>query len=104
MSLLTHPKFQQDALPAARQDTCESVQMECGRLIHAAIISKNFRQSLLANPVKCVETGYCGEKFFFTREEKARIKQIRAATLEDFANQLVQVVESEAVPNLAYVQ
>ncbi len=103
MSLLTHPKFHQEPLPL-RQETCESVQLECSRLIHAAIISKNFRQMLLQNPVKSVETGYCGEKFYFTREEKARIKLIRAATLEEFASQLVQVIEFEPVPSLEYVQ
>lgn len=104
MSLLTHPKYQEAPQPTARQDAYESVQMECGRLIHAAIVSKTFRQLLLANPVKSVETGYCGEKFFFTREEKARIKLIRATSLEDFASQLTQVIEFEPVPNLAYVQ
>jgi hypothetical protein len=96
--------YQQEVAPAARQDLYESVQMECGRLIHAAIISKSFRQMLLTNPVRSVETGYCGEKFFFTREEKMRIKMIQAATLEEFACQLMQVVDAEAIPNLAYVQ
>lgn len=104
MSLLTHPKFHEAPLPTAAQDTYESVQMECGRLIHAALISKSFRKQLLENPVKSVEAGYCGEKFFFTREEKARIKLIHATTLEDFASQLTQVIEFEPVPNLAFVQ
>lgn len=104
MSLLTHPKYQSETLSTFKPELNGSIQMECGRLIHAAIISKSFRRMLLDNPVKSVETGYCGEKFYFTREEKARIKLIQAASLEEFASQLMVAVESDVVPNLVYAQ
>jgi hypothetical protein len=75
------------------QDPNESVAMECGRLIHAAVISKRFLSSLLADPIKSIEAGFCGETFAFTREEKQQIKRIHASSLADFSNQLILAVE-----------
>lgn len=71
----------------------ESVMMECARLIHAAVISRRFLNTLLTNPIQSIEEGYCGEKFAFTHEEKQQIKLIRANTLAEFSTQLVQVIE-----------
>lgn len=76
------------------QDPYESVMMECGRLIHAAVISRHFQSMLLADPVKSIEAGFCGEKFSFTRQEKEQIRQIRATTLAEFSNQLMQVLRT----------
>jgi hypothetical protein len=81
-----------------RSDPFESVKMECGQLIHAAIINKGFRDMLLANPSKSIDAGFCGEKFSFSREEKERISTIRVKTLEEFATQLMSVVEMPVVP------
>lgn len=89
-------------------DPNEFVRMECGRLIHAAVINKRFMDMLLKNPVKSIEIGYCGEKFFFTHEEKLRIQGIRASNLADFSNQLLQAMEFPAsipaMPEMAYLQ
>ena len=74
-------------------DPHESVLMECGRLIHAAVISKRFLNTLLTNPIKSIEDGFCGEKFSFTREEKQQIKQIHASSLAEFSNLLIQAVK-----------
>lgn len=76
------------------QDPNESVVMECGRLIHAAVISKRFLSALLTDPLKSIEAGFCGETFAFTREEKQQIKHIHASSLADFSNQLIQAVEN----------
>ncbi len=93
MALLNKVEFNELTFPKMCQDPNESVQMECGRLIHAAVISRRFLERLLTNPVKSIEEGFCGEKFSFTREEKQRIKLIRAKTLKDFSIQLTQAVE-----------
>jgi hypothetical protein len=70
--------------------------MECGRLIHAAVISRRFQKLLLTNPIKTIEEGYCGEKFAFTQAEKQRIRHIRASNLAEFSSQLMQTIESSA--------
>ena len=93
MTLLNRSEFMDTNYPMPCGETNETVKMECGRLIHAAIINRRFRETLLTNPVKSIEDGYCGEKFAFTREEKQRIKAIRASTLADFSSQLMQVIE-----------
>jgi ribosomal protein S2 len=86
-------------LPKLYQDPNEPVRMECERLIHAAVINRRFLNGLLTNPIKTIDDGFCGEKFAFTREEKQRIKHIRARNLADFSNQLMQVVEySTCIP------
>lgn len=108
MSLLTQIENNETNLAYLHQDSNESFQMECGRLINAAIISRRFKDSLLTNPVQSIEDGYCGEKFAFTLEEKRQIQSIRASSLADFSNQLLQVIESPfsmpAVSEMAYIQ
>jgi len=108
MTLLNQVEYVELSFPKMQPDPNESMRMECGRLIHAAVINKRFLDRLLTNPVQSIEDGYCGEKFAFTREEKQRIKHIRASSLADFANQLLQVVELPvsvpAVSEMAYVQ
>lgn len=59
---------------------------------------------LLANPVKSIETGYSGEYFSFSHEEKERIRHIQARSLEEFALQLVQVVEKPIISEMAYIR
>lgn len=104
MSLLTHHQINDEAHYMVHREHNDNAQLECARLIHAAIVSRSFRERLLANPVKSVEAGYCGEKFFFTREEKSRLKLIQARSLDEFAKQLTQVIESEVIPQMAFAQ
>ena len=99
MSFLNQIEHFEPILPKMYQDPPEPVRVECERLIHAAVISRRFLDGLLTNPVKTIDEGFCGEKFAFTREEKQRIKLIRARSLADFTNQLVNAVEySTRVP------
>ncbi len=58
------------------------------RLITAAVINQEFRQLLLSNPEKAINTGYNGEKFSLERAEKELILSIRATSLADFAVKL----------------
>lgn len=62
---------------------------EISRLLSAAVINQNFCKLLLTNPEAAVSAGYLGEPFVLPQAEKARIASIRAATLADFASQLM---------------
>lgn len=105
MTLLSRPQNHTSPRKSlVERNPDDAVKWECGRLIHAAVINKRFREMLLANPVKSIETGFSGEYFSFTREEKERIRHIRAKSLEDFAAQLMQVVEKPVVSELAYLR
>jgi hypothetical protein len=66
---------------------------EYSRILTAAVINLQFRQLLLSNPGKAIDSGYGGEMFYLAREEKKRVAAIRATSLADFASQLTQVLE-----------
>ncbi len=68
-------------------------QQEYSRILTAAVINLQFRQLLLTNPGKAIETGYGGEMFSLAREEKRRVSEIRATSLADFASQLSQALD-----------
>jgi hypothetical protein len=73
------------------RDPQSNVNDEFGRLIHAAVISHRFCEMLLANPLRSIEKGYCGESFYFPREYKERIQSIDAKSLEEFSKQVMQI-------------
>ena len=62
---------------------------EYSRLIAAAVVSEQFRQRLLQNPGQALTLGYRDEKFNLPKEERARVVSIRASSLSDFAQQLL---------------
>ena len=64
------------------------------RLIAAAVINQGFRQTLLTNPALAMQ-GYGNERFGFTSTEREMILKIRASTLEEFADQVQQLVHKE---------
>jgi hypothetical protein len=68
-------------------------QREYSRILTAAVINMQFRQLLLTNPGKAIETGYGGEMFSLAWEEKRRVSEIRATSLADFASQLSQALD-----------
>jgi len=68
-------------------------QQEYSRILTAAVINLQFRQLLLSNPGKAIDSGYGGESFQLAREEKKRVAAIRATTLADFASQLRQALD-----------
>ncbi len=63
--------------------------LELSRLLSAALVSREFCEMLLSNPSQALDSGFKGEKFYFSRWERARILEIRAENLRDFALQLV---------------
>ena len=69
------------------------MHQEYSRILTAAVINLQFRQLLLTNPAKAIDSGYGGETFALAREEKKRVAEIRATSLADFASQLSQVLD-----------
>lgn len=65
-------------------------QKEYSRLLTAAVVNERFRNLLLADPDSALRVGYCGETFHFSPEEHQRVISIRAASLSEFARQLME--------------
>ena len=64
------------------------------RLFAAAIVSDQFRKTLLREPEKALANGYLGQTFPLTDQEKKIIKTIRAENLSDFAQQVNQALKT----------
>jgi hypothetical protein len=58
------------------------------RLFAAAVVSDQFRATLLSKPDEALANGYLGQAFLLTDQEKTLIKSIRADTLTDFAQKV----------------
>lgn len=97
MTFLNQVDYLDTRTPLISQDPNESILMECGRLIHAAIINKPFLNKLLTDPLKSIEEGFFGEKFVFSYEEKQKINLIQANSLSEFSKQLLQVIECACI-------
>lgn len=63
---------------------------ELCRLISAAVVSRDFCNLLLANPAAALASGYNGESFCLTSEERQKILSIHASSLAGFATQLTE--------------
>lgn len=104
MTPITQALSTQPVFAGVVYDPNATVKAEFGRLIHAAIINRTFRENLLSNPVRSIDNGYCGETFHFPVELKERISTIQANSLEEFSSQLLQVVESPTLTKLPVLQ
>lgn len=62
-------------------------------LVCAAVVSKPFRQSLLANSLETIKEGYLGYEFRLTAAEYDAVKDIEATTLQQFVTQLERKME-----------
>jgi hypothetical protein len=62
---------------------------EMNRLLCAAVVSKSFRSMLMTNPEIAVATGYQGESFNLSDEDRGWLTSIRPANLVDLAANLV---------------
>ncbi|MCF6277577.1 MAG: hypothetical protein L3J16_02365 [Anaerolineales bacterium] len=72
---------------------------EVTRLLAAAVVSRQFRQLLLSDPVHALDIGYQGEKFSFTKDEHDLITSIRATSLPELAGQLISSLNIRAYAN-----
>ena len=61
---------------------------DLSRLLTAAVVNKNFRTKLLADPRGALLAGYNGEPFSLKTEDQDLILSIRATSLPEFATQL----------------
>jgi len=64
------------------------------RLFAAAIVSDQFRATLLREPEQALANGYLGQTFPLTDQEKKIIKTIRAENLTDFAQKVNQALKT----------
>jgi len=69
-----------------------SFNIEMSRLVASAVVNHKFRQTLLTNLAQALR-GYGSEKFYFTPAERVQILSIRAATLEEFADQALRLID-----------
>jgi len=58
------------------------------RMFAAAIVSQQFCEMLLNNPVEALHRGYLGDTFGLTHEETDLVVSIRAHSLSDLARQV----------------
>jgi hypothetical protein len=86
--------------------TQTSVQMEypssndeLNRLLCAAVVSKSFRTMLMSNPEIAVASGYQGETFNLSDEDRSWLSSIRPANLVDLAANLVTHQQSNHQDN-----
>jgi len=61
------------------------------RVLSAAVVSSRFRQLLLSDPRRAINSGYAGETFHMDENELAWIASIRAESLAEFARQMNEV-------------
>lgn len=62
---------------------------ELNKLLCAAVVSKNFRNMLLTNPEIALATGYQGETFKLSDEDRSWLFSTRPANLVDLAANMV---------------
>ncbi len=62
---------------------------ELNRLLCAAVVSKSFRNMLIANPEIAVASGYQGEKFNLCSEDQNWLYSIHPTNLVDLAANMV---------------
>ena len=89
MSMLTL-----DMYPASSRGLRNPPRTALHRLFAAAIVSDQFRTTLLREPERALANGYLGQAFPLTDQEKKIIKTIRAENLTDFAQKVNQALKT----------
>ncbi len=80
-----------------------SLLEEFSKVIHAAVINKDFRDSLLANPMSSIEAGYFGEAFHLPDHLLGRISFLKCSTLEQFSGEVVRIIDGIQILELAEI-
>jgi hypothetical protein len=62
---------------------------EISRIMTAAVVNPQFRQSLLANPLRAIEAGFGDETFELAQDEAEHLARIRATSLAEFAAKII---------------
>jgi hypothetical protein len=92
--IMAMPSF--DAYSASARSFRRPVVERSGlhRLFAAAIVSDQFRATLLREPEQALANGYLGQTFSLTEQEKSIISTIRAKNLTDFAQKVNQALKT----------
>lgn len=64
------------------------------RLFTAAIVNSQFREKLLNEPEMALASGYLGQPFALTEQERMIISTVRARDLTDFAQKVNQALKT----------
>jgi hypothetical protein len=91
MTMLTFDAYPTSALGFRR--TCAE-RTGLHRLFAAAIVSNQFRETLLREPEAALANGYLGQTFALTDLEETIIKSVRASTLADLAQKVNHALRS----------
>jgi len=76
--------------------------LELNRLLAAAAINGQFCRLLLDDPALALQSGYQGETFLLSEEERALILSIRADSLTDLARELIRTFGERPHPCLTH--
>lgn len=78
----------QSPISLALPQQASNDRVELSRLMAAAIISPKFCNLLLRDPDMAIRTGFQGEEFSFSDDQRDLILSIRTNSLADLADQL----------------
>ncbi len=76
-----------------------SANDELNKVLCAAVISKSFRKMLLSNPEIALASGYQGESFHLSDEDRSWLFSTRPANLVDLAANMVNYQQSSRQNN-----
>jgi hypothetical protein len=62
-------------------------------VLAAAVVNRNFRETLLRNPEAALGQGYLGKGFSLSQKEISLILSLNATSLADLARQIISVSE-----------
>jgi hypothetical protein len=62
-------------------------------VLAAAVVNRNFRETLLRNPEAALGQGYLGKGFSLSPKETSLILSLNASSLADLARQIISVSE-----------
>ncbi len=65
--------------------------VEISRLFAAAVVNQHFRDTLLTNPEMALKSGYYGETFQLTAEERTLVLSARAKSLAELARHFTRI-------------
>lgn len=91
MSMLASDTYTSPSLRLSKQ---ANTRTGLHRLFAAAIVSDQFRETLLRKPEEALAKGYLGQTFTLTDQEQTLIKSIRAETLTDLAQKVNRALKS----------
>jgi len=86
--------FTFDTYPTLKVSKPVSARTGLHRLFAAAIVSDQFRETLLNKPEEALANGYLGQTFSLSDRERTIIKSIRADTLTDLAQKVNRALKS----------